>query len=49
MGAAKLDTDGVLLDGSPAIDAADPSLAVPAGEGTRADIGAFERGTTCTN
>jgi hypothetical protein len=32
------------LDGSPVIDAADPDDPVPAGGGTRADIGAIERG-----
>jgi hypothetical protein len=45
-GTAQLGTDGVPLSGSPAIDAADPALPVPLGGGTRADIGAFERGAT---
>jgi hypothetical protein len=43
-GTASLGADGVPLAGSPAIDAADPALPVPPGGGSRADIGAFERG-----
>lgn len=39
-----VDAEGTLLDGSPAIDAANPSDPVPPGGGARADIGAFERG-----
>jgi len=41
----KLDPSGLPLADSPAIDAADPSDAVPPGGGARADIGAFERGS----
>jgi hypothetical protein len=35
--------------GSPEIDAADPALPVPPGGGSRADIGAFERGASFAN
>ncbi|MBK7860765.1 MAG: right-handed parallel beta-helix repeat-containing protein [Archangiaceae bacterium] len=45
-GSAQLAADGVPAVGSPLVDAADPALAVPRGGGSRADIGAFERGAT---
>lgn len=42
----QLDAQLQPLEGSPAIDAADPSSPVPLGGGVRADIGALERGAT---
>jgi hypothetical protein len=43
-----LDADHVPTASSPALDAADPAIAVPPGGGARADIGARERGATLT-
>lgn len=42
----RLDPELVPLADSPALDAADPQLPVPAGGGARADIGALERGAS---
>lgn len=43
-GAIALDADFVPTETSPALDASDPSRPVPPGGGSRADIGALERG-----
>jgi hypothetical protein len=46
VGSAQLDTNNVPTEGSPAVDAADPSTPVPSGGGSRADVGARERGAS---
>jgi hypothetical protein len=46
VGPPLLQTDFVPMADSPAIGAADPSLPVPPGGGSRADIGAFQHGST---